>query len=303
MKRRKEEFPPRPPREILSEDQLWHGVMEDIPDSDRHEPWAEASSECEKTLLFFSRELDGEAQERDRASAEAHGVSCSSCRRQVEALRSLERLQEDDRRRCRMVAERSTPEAPSIVGVKPLCGAATRSEPASSDAGKPPQFPFRKPCFPGVGSSFPQWLRWGWRGAAAAALLLLGRFWGESTRPLFPEVLSSDGALPALVTPARWGMGGARGTPGSFHPLSEAPFAERLRVAQEDIAEELRKTPPDWSRIRRLAELVGELRTDLELLALHMAYLDIVAGTSPDAVAERWHTLSGSSGSERHESL
>ena len=136
-----------------------------------------------------------------------------------------------------------------------------------------------------------------------AALLLLGRFWGENAHPPSWEVVSSDESLPALVTPARWSRARSGSAVGASPALSVAPFAERLQAAREEIAEELRKTPPDWSRIRRLTELVGELRTDLELLALHMAYLDIVAGTSPDAVAERWHALSGQPGSERKESF
>ena len=136
-----------------------------------------------------------------------------------------------------------------------------------------------------------------------AALLLLGRFWGESTSAPSSAVLSREEVLPVLVTPARWSMARSGSTSEASSSLSEAPFAERLQAAREEIAEELRKTPPDWSRIRRLTELVGELRTDLELLALHMAYLDIVSGTSPDAVAERWHALSGQPGAERKESF
>jgi hypothetical protein len=45
--------------------------------------------------------------------------------------------------------------------------------------------------------------------------------------------------------------------------------------------------------VRELVEAIGELRTDLELLTIHMAYLDINTGDSPYEVAEHWENLGG----------
>lgn len=72
---------------------------------------------------------------------------------------------------------------------------------------------------------------------------------------------------------------------------SEQPFTDGIGRYRAAIGSELRNGEVDWMRVRELVEAMGELRTDLELLTIHMAYLDIRTGSSPYEVADHWERL------------
>jgi hypothetical protein len=74
---------------------------------------------------------------------------------------------------------------------------------------------------------------------------------------------------------------------------SEQPFTDGIQKYRGAIADELRKSEIDWMKVRDLVEAMGELRTDLELLTIHMAFLDIRTGSSPYEVADHWERLGG----------
>jgi hypothetical protein len=74
---------------------------------------------------------------------------------------------------------------------------------------------------------------------------------------------------------------------------AEQPFTESISRYRASIGAELRQEDVDWLKVRELVEAMGELRTDLELLTIHMAYLDINTGDSPYEVAARWEDLGG----------
>jgi hypothetical protein len=82
---------------------------------------------------------------------------------------------------------------------------------------------------------------------------------------------------------------------------SEQPFTDGISRYRAAIADELRRESVDWLKVRELVESMGELRTNLELLTIHMAYIDIRMGSLPAAVARHWESLG--SGNEGEVSL
>jgi hypothetical protein len=95
----------------------------------------------------------------------------------------------------------------------------------------------------------------------------------------------------AVATPSMWAARGASAAMLSVSVETEQPFTESISRYRSSIGEELRKSDVDWMKVRELIEAMGELRTDLELLTIHMAYLDISTGNSPYEVAAHWENL------------
>lgn len=103
---------------------------------------------------------------------------------------------------------------------------------------------------------------------------------------------ASESASPTVVaTPSMWAATGQANSAASVNVESERPFTESIGRYRAAVGMELRQPKVDWMRIRELVEAMGELRTDLELLTLHMAFLDIRTGNPPAEVAERWENL------------
>jgi hypothetical protein len=126
--------------------------------------------------------------------------------------------------------------------------------------------------------------------AACVAFFLLGQFFGfrgASAR------LSNYMSPMVVATPSMW-TARTQSVPYSAANLdSEQPFTEGIQKYRSAIADELRKSEIDWMKVRDLVEAMGELRTDLELLTIHMAFLDIRTGSSPYEVADHWERLGG----------
>jgi anti-sigma factor RsiW len=117
---------------------------------------------------------------------------------------------------------------------------------------------------------------------------LLGHFSGSyQTQARLVRNLS-----PVVVaTPSLWMADRAPGSPNMTSVDSEQPFTDGISRYRAAIADELRKDSVDWLRVRELVESMGELRTNLELLTIHMAYIDIRTGSLPSAVASHWESL------------
>jgi hypothetical protein len=95
----------------------------------------------------------------------------------------------------------------------------------------------------------------------------------------------------AVVTPSLWAVNRPAGAISLANAESEQPFTDGISQYRSAITEELRKDSVDWLKVRDLVESMGELRTDLELLTIHMAYLDIRTGSSPSSVANHWEAI------------
>jgi hypothetical protein len=97
----------------------------------------------------------------------------------------------------------------------------------------------------------------------------------------------------AVATPSMWIAGRPANSSGLSGVTAEQPFTESIMRYRSAIGAELRRGNVDWMRVRELVEAMGELRTDIELLTLHLAYLDIYTGNSPYEVAEHWEKIGG----------
>ncbi len=126
--------------------------------------------------------------------------------------------------------------------------------------------------------------------AACIAFFFLGQLLGvRSANEQFSSYLSPM----VVATPTLWAANRPV-TPYSLSNLdSEEPFTDGIGKYRSAIAEELRRSEIDWMKVRDLVEAMGELRTDLELLTLHMVFLDIRTGSSPYEVADHWERLGG----------
>jgi hypothetical protein len=126
--------------------------------------------------------------------------------------------------------------------------------------------------------------------AACAACFFLGSFFGSNGAR---KEISMKISPVAVATPSMW----VAQKPGvmalSESIEAEQPFTDSIAQYRLAISQELRGSDVDWLRVRELVEAIGELRTDLELLTIHMAYLEIRTGNSPYEVAEHWENLGG----------
>lgn len=94
-----------------------------------------------------------------------------------------------------------------------------------------------------------------------------------------------------VSTPSMWAASRPVSPRSLANVESEQPFTDSIGRYRAAVGAELRQDGVDWLRVRELVEAMGELRTDLELLTIHMAYLDIRTGSSPYEVAEHWERL------------
>jgi anti-sigma factor RsiW len=74
--------------------------------------------------------------------------------------------------------------------------------------------------------------------------------------------------------------------------LAALPLSEAVTGYQREVARLLQQEQVDWERVRRLVEAIGALRTDMELLTLHVAYLEKEQGKIGSAGAA-WSGLLG----------
>ncbi|MDR1885562.1 MAG: zf-HC2 domain-containing protein [Synergistaceae bacterium] len=95
----------------------------------------------------------------------------------------------------------------------------------------------------------------------------------------------------AVTTPSLWAADRPSNPLLTANLESEQPFTDGIGRYRSAIAEELRRDNVDWMKVRELVESMGELRTDLELLTIHMAYIDIRSGSSPTSVANHWEAI------------
>lgn len=121
-------------------------------------------------------------------------------------------------------------------------------------------------------------------GAAAGFVIafLAGCFFGVESGS---NGISASISSAVAVTPSMW-----TSTASALH--SEHPFTESIRRCRLAVVDELRRESVDWVRVRSLVETMGELRTDLELLTVHLAYIDITTGKDPTTVSSHWENLS-----------
>jgi hypothetical protein len=120
--------------------------------------------------------------------------------------------------------------------------------------------------------------------AACIVIFIAGYLTGDyrAAKTAKGDSVSSD----FVLTPSMWVS--ERGDAVKGELTSELSFLANIDQYKAAIGAELRKGKTDWFKVRGLVEAMGELRTDLELLTIHMAYLDICAGRSPSEVADQW---------------
>lgn len=214
---------------------------------------------CEEIELLISMACDNECAPEDLEKLERHLRSCEDCRSLMKEYIDLRDLM------MSRVLAYACPPPPTVCREKSALRKLTD--------GFGPRTLAR---FGGI--------------AACLAFFLLGQYFGSTqTSRKITEYLSPI----AVSTPSMW----AAKTP--LTPLaassmeSEQPFTESIERYRASIADELRGDDVDWMKVRDLVEAMGELRTDLELLTIHMAFLDIRTGKSPYDVAEHWEKLGG----------
>lgn len=125
--------------------------------------------------------------------------------------------------------------------------------------------------------------------AACAAAFFFGQHVGEGDASRRYEASLTP---VAVATPSLWNAS-LKGTKTQDMITSETPFTDSIARYRQSVADEIRSGHVDWARVRNMLEAIGELRTDLELLTLHMAFLEINTGRSPDEVAEHWKNIGG----------
>lgn len=125
--------------------------------------------------------------------------------------------------------------------------------------------------------------------AAAAGLLVVaffgGALWGERkmARLLPPPYgrVASAALWERAPEPAR-----------QQAALAALPLSEAVSGYQLEVARLLAEEQVDWARVRRLVEAIGDLRTDMELLTIHVAYIEREQGKRVPAGAA-WSGLLG----------
>lgn len=214
---------------------------------------------CEEAELLISMACDDECSSKDIAKLKDHLRSCPACRELMNEYRGLR-----DVMLSRVVAYACPP---------------------------PPQVAHKSKTIFGLPSKLVLNGLASLGGIAACiAFFLLGHYFGfANASGRISEYLSPI----AVATPSMW----VAKTPHTSFVISniesEQPFTESIERYRSAIADELRSGEVDWMKVRDLVEAMGELRTDLELLTIHMAFLDIRTGKSPYDVAAHWENLGG----------
>lgn len=125
---------------------------------------------------------------------------------------------------------------------------------------------------------------------AAAACLAVAAFFGGAwwkERTTARDLLPSYGRVASAALWQKAPDPVLREAASAALPLSEAVTGYQLEVARL-----LGQDQVDWPRVRRLVEAIGALRTDMELLTLHVAYLEKEQGKIGSAGAA-WSSLLG----------
>lgn len=224
---------------------------------------AKNSENCFDYELLISKACDGECAPDEKEVLKAHLAGCPECRRTLSEYRELRDL---------MTAHMVSLSCPPA--------------PAAKRGGNPVVRLF-------TGRRARRYARQAFATAASILFFILGHSVGftQASRQ------ASEMASPVVVaTPSMWAANRSANPAALANVESEQPFTQSISRYRASIAMELRQPKVDWMRIRDLVEAMGELRTDLELLTLHMAFLDIRTGRSPDEVAEYWETLGAAEG-------
>lgn len=220
---------------------------------------------CDECEAVASRACDGECSPEELASLKAHVAECPSCRETLRMFRDLSAA----------VAMRSAldacPPPPSVRDI-----AQTKVRPISSFM-----------------------LKLGGIAASIAIAFAAGHFAGQ--RAAVSDLFAYLSPM-VVSTPSMWSASKAQGH-AAVALDSEQPFTDSIKRYRSSVADELRKDRVDWARVRSLIEAIGELRTDLELLTIHLAFLEIDTGTAAMDVADRWEHLGGAIGDQDGGSL
>lgn len=211
--------------------------------------------DCGDFEILISKACDGECAEEELICLREHLRGCASCRALMKEYRDLSVL---------MAARSAALKCPEL--------------PAAAK-GKNRSVIYR-------------YMKYAVQAAACIAFFIFGHYAGFYHAGSVIVKMSSPAAV---TTPSMW----AAQRPESLLFVSsggaEQPFTDGIGRYRLAIGEEMRKDNVDWMKVRELVEAMGELRTDLELLTIHMAYLDIRTGSSPYEVAEHWESLGRSS--------
>lgn len=213
---------------------------------------------CYDYELLISKACDDECTPEETEALKAHLTECGECRRTLSEYREL---------RDMMTAHLVTLSCPPAPATKER----------------------RHPVLRLITGRTAR--RYAGQAAAIAASILffvLGHHMGfaQAGRQV-PEMPTPT----VVATPSMWVANRPANPAALANVESEQPFTESISRYRTAVGMELRQPKVDWLRVRELVEAMGELRTDLELLTLHMAFLDIRTGSSPAEVAEHWEKL------------
>lgn len=70
-----------------------------------------------------------------------------------------------------------------------------------------------------------------------------------------------------------------------------SPLQDLISEYQFQIGKELGRKDVDWQKVRTMLETLGSLRTDLELLSLHMGYMDGALNTTSSPQNTWWKMI------------
>ncbi|MDR1020692.1 MAG: zf-HC2 domain-containing protein [Synergistaceae bacterium] len=212
--------------------------------------------ECEPLL---SKACDNECTPEETALMREHLKVCPECRRAFAEYRGITALMS-----ARHTAI-SCPPAPSVTESAPFVMKVLAS-------------PRAKRC--------------ALRAAAAVACFLFFMAGGFAGSYNTKREIAKGVSPVSVTTPSMWAARKLAGDALLTESIdTEQPFTDSISQYRLAVGQELRRDDVDWIRVRELVEAIGELRTDLELLTIHMAYLEIRTGNSPYEVAEHWESL------------
>lgn len=211
---------------------------------------------CDEFEMLISRACDGECTPEQLEALKEHLGECDDCRNLMKEYRELS---------DRMITRAAMQSCP------------------------PPPVVSREEHTPGFFANRDLLFRLGGI-AACIAFFFVGHFFGvRNANEKFSNYLSPM----VVATPTMWAANRPVSPYVSSNLESEQPFTDSIEKYRSAIADELRRGEIDWMKVRDLVEAMGELRTDLELLTIHMAFLDIRTGSSPYEVADHWERLGG----------
>ncbi|HOV29169.1 MAG TPA: zf-HC2 domain-containing protein [Synergistales bacterium] len=154
---------------------------------------------------------------------------------------------------------------------------------SGKDLPAPPSCP--KISEPGVSSRFPKAAFLAAAAAVAAFAFLGGAWWGQQK-----AIRSLPPSYSRVASAALWEK-----APDPLRreaALAALPLSEAVTGYQREVARLLRQKDVDWERVRRLVEAIGALRTDMELLTLHVAFIEKEQGKT-DPASAAWLDLLG----------